>query len=175
VGISRCLLGGDVRYDGGHKLERPLVDALAPHVHWVEVCPEVEIGMGVPREPVRLVSSRRVSVSASVRMIGLQSGRDWTAEMTEWSRVRIRDLASMRLSGYVLKARSPSCGLHDVPIHRDEGPDPGTSGRGLFAAALVAVYPDLPIEDEERLRGPGALQEFLDRVVAFHCMRHGTP
>jgi uncharacterized protein YbbK (DUF523 family) len=172
VGISRCLLGDEVRYDGGHKLEASLVDLLGSQVEWVEVCPEVEVGMGVPREPIQLVTGG-AGVSAGlqgVRLVGVQSGEDWTDRMQAWSSERVRQLAAMNLSGFVLKARSPSCGPRDVPIH--PGSDsPGssmTSGQGLFAQVLTQAFPDLPIDDEEKLRNPSVRQAFLYRVFAFH-------
>ena len=168
VGVSRCLLGAKVRYDGGHKLEPPLVEILGPHVEWVDVCPEVEVGMGVPREPVRLVEVLHASGSHRLRMQGVHSGRDWTEQMAGWTDARLRELAALDLAGYVLKARSPSCGLRDVPIHPAAGPEP-SRGRGLFADALVAAFPGLPVEDEDTLRGADLLRAFLDRVTAFHA------
>jgi uncharacterized protein YbbK (DUF523 family) len=166
VGISRCLLGDAVRYDGGHKLETSLVHALGAHVEWVVVCPEVEVGMGVPREPVRLVA-RGDPVPRPhqhVSLIGVQSGEDWTIRMHDWSRRRLGQLASEQLSGFVLKARSPSCGVRGVAIH-------GTAdeGAGLFAHALLSAMPDLPVEDEERLRDPALFESFLNRVRAHHA------
>ena len=166
VGISRCLLGAPVRYDGAHRLEPGLLDALGPYVEWVDVCPEMEAGMGVPREPVRLLAA---GVPGQPRMVGVHSGRDWSVPMTRWSAARIEELRGLGLSGYILKARSPSCGPRDVPIHEPVDGAPGTaaSGPGLFAAALVAAFPGLPIADEEDLRRPNALDSFLERVRAF--------
>lgn len=170
VGISRCLLGIAVRYDGGHKLEPSLIDTLGRDVEWVDVCPEIEVGMGVPREPVRLVSAGAEAGAHGVRMITVQSGHDWTARMTAWSEARLRDLASMHLSGFVLKAGSPSCGLRDVPVQRAGSPDapPLSRGRGLFAEALVAACPGLPVEDEEQLRNADVARAFFARVRAFY-------
>lgn len=155
VGISRCLLGDEVRYDGTHKRDEALIEALNRHVEWVPVCPEVEVGMGTPREPIQLVArgDRAPSGAGRVRLLGVTTGEDWTERMHTWAEARVRDLAALGLSGYVLKARSPSCGL------REE------TGRGLFAQALVEAMPDLPVADEEMLRDPDARQEFLDRVL----------
>jgi uncharacterized protein YbbK (DUF523 family) len=174
VGISRCLLGDGVRHDGGHKLAPFLIEALAPEVEWVSVCPEVEVGMGVPREPVRLVASVAAADAGHVRIVGVRTGEDWTARMDAWARERLEQLASMNLSGYVWKARSPSCGLTGVPIDSagSSAAILAVSGRGRFAAALAEVFPDLPMEDEERLRVPGALEAFLNRVRAFHPAPH---
>ena len=106
IGISACLLGDEVRFDGGHKRDQFLTAVLAPHVEWVRVCPEVEVGMGTPREPLRLVRDG----DGSVRMIATRTGVDHTASLTAWSRRRLDQLASEHLSGYVLKKDSPSCG-----------------------------------------------------------------
>jgi uncharacterized protein YbbK (DUF523 family) len=157
VGISRCLLGDDVRYDGGHRRDPALLDALREAVEWVPVCPEVEVGMGVPREPIRLVRG-----GCSVRLLGVESGRDWTDQMRTWAGQRIAELQSLDLAGFVVKARSPSCGVRDVPIHAAAG-DAGT-GPGMFAAMLIESAPGLPVEDEERLRDPGARARFIERV-----------
>jgi uncharacterized protein YbbK (DUF523 family) len=169
VGISRCLLGDEVRYDGTHKRDDSLIEALGRHVEWVPVCPEVEIGMGTPREPIQLVAAADGVPSAHerVRLIGVDSGDDWTDRMHAWARQRAAALRALNLSGFVLKARSPSCGVEGVRVvHR---PDRETSaGRGLFAQALTEAIPDLPIEDEARLADPAARNRFLARVLAHH-------
>ena len=135
VGISRCLLGDEVRYDGGHKRDPFLVETLGPVVEWVPICPEIEMGMDTPREPIHLVASPDGLKSGEhrVRLLGVESARDWTRTMDRWRRARIRELAGANLSGYVLKKDSPSCGLERVKLY--EGPVPARSGRGLFAAA----------------------------------------
>ena len=156
VGISRCLLGDEVRYDGGHKLESTLIDELGSVVEWVPVCPEVEVGMGVPREPIQLVTDGR-----GLRLVGVASGVEWTDRMQTWAQRRLTELGGLGLSGFVLKARSPSCGLRDVPIR---GAVPGL---GMFAAALTAALRDLPVEDEERLRDPQLRAVFLARVHGY--------
>jgi uncharacterized protein YbbK (DUF523 family) len=163
VGISRCLLGDEVRYDGGHKLEPSLIERLADRVEWVPVCPEVEVGMGVPREPIELVVMPAGAIAASaVRVVGCHTGDDWTARMQAWAARRISELAELRLSGFVLKARSPSCGVRDVAVRG------GDAAAGLFAQALLTAMPDLPVDDEERLRDPAARARFLERVLARH-------
>jgi FdhD protein len=172
IGISRCLLGDEVRYDGGHKRNPLLVDAFGRLVEWVPVCPEVEVGMGTPREPIHLVASSDGAQSGDhrVRLLGVPSARDWTHTMEEWTRRRVRELAAFDLSGFVLKADSPSCGVGTVPVH---GGATGTErGHGLFAQALINAMPDLPIEDERRLADPWIRQEFLTRVFARHRARH---
>jgi uncharacterized protein YbbK (DUF523 family) len=170
VGISGCLLGDKVRYDGTHKRDEAVIAALGPHVEWVPVCPEVEIGMGTPREPIRLVARRDRAPSADnrVRLMGVNSGGDWTERMQAWSRERVGALMSLNLSGCVLKARSPSCGIHGVPVH---GGEVERTGRGLFAQALLDALPDLPVEDEEGLADPRAREEFLQRILRHHARR----
>lgn len=164
VGISRCLLGEDVRYDGTHKLDADLIEALTPHVEWVPVCPEVEIGMGTPREPIHLVARDNgvPSADARVGLFGVTSGIDWTARMHVWARARADALRELQLSGFILKARSPSCGIRDVRIE-----DAPRTGRGLFAQAIVDAMPDLPVADEDELRDPVVRGEFLTRVRGF--------
>lgn len=157
IGISSCLLGDEVRFDGGHKRDASLIEALAPLVEWVRVCPEVEMGMGVPREPVRLVQ-----VNGGTRMIAVQSGIDHTDAMRAYAARRAGELAGADLAGYVLKAKSPSCGLHDVSIQNESA-----TGMGLFAAALREALPDLPVEDELRLTDPSVRDGFLQRAEAY--------
>ena len=164
IGISSCLLGDEVRFDGGHKRDAPLLEAFAPHVEWVRVCPEVEIGMGVPREPVRLVQS-----GGDLRMIAVHTGTDHTEAMRAFAARRVQALAAMDLRGYVLKSDSPSCGLHGVKVFDVNGGDaePIRRGTGLFAAALTSAFPDLPIAEERQLADPASRASFLDRVSAY--------
>jgi uncharacterized protein YbbK (DUF523 family) len=165
IGISSCLLGDAVRFDGGHKRAVSLIAAFDPDVEWVRVCPEVELGMGVPREPVHLVGT-----AEGTRMIAVHTRIDFTAAMRDYAARRVRQLAAANLSGYVLKAKSPSCGPHDVSVHDDQGRVTATAA-GLFAEALRAALPQLPVEDELRLEDPGARAAFLSRVRAYAAQR----
>jgi uncharacterized protein YbgA (DUF1722 family)/uncharacterized protein YbbK (DUF523 family) len=171
IGISQCLLGDEVRYDGGHKRDAFLVETFGRFVEWVPVCPEVEIGMGTPREAIHLVASNDGVPSGEhrVRLLGVRSGHDWTREMDRWSRRRVRELADARLSGYVLKKDSPSCGLERVRVRREGVVARG--GRGLFAQALVEAWPALPIEEEGRLHDPRLRDNFVERVFAYQRVR----
>ena len=144
IGISSCLLGDEVRFDGGHKRDRFLTDTLAPYVEWVRVCPEVEVGMGVPRESLRLVQ-----VDGDVRMITTRTGIDHTEAMRHYADRRTRQLAAMHLRGYVLKKDSPSCGMERVKVYA--GAAATRSGVGTYADVLKARFPALPIEEEGRL------------------------
>ena len=168
IGISRCLLGDEVRYDGAHKRDSLILDVFGPHVDWVPVCPEVEVGMGTPREPIQLVASRDGVPSAyeRVRLVGVQSRNDWTGQMRAWAGQRVRELADLKLSGYILKKDSPSCGTDAVPVRHRE--DVTRTGRGLFAQALMDALPDLPVEDEARLRDAAIRERFIERVFAYH-------
>jgi uncharacterized protein YbbK (DUF523 family) len=169
LGISACLLGDAVRFDGGHKRDPFLADVLAGQVEWIRVCPEVEVGMGTPRETLHLVRGHD-----GVRMITTRSGVDHTAAMQAWARRRLESLAAEHLSGYVLKKGSPSCGIQGVAIYDPAG-TPCSEGRGLFAEALLAAFPDLPVEDEERLRDPGVRQDFIRRVFDYWRGQRGGP
>lgn len=164
IGISACLLGEPVRYNGAHKLA-PWLDALAAHVEWISVCPEVESGMGVPREPVRLELA-----TAGPRMIGNFSAVDYTTRMATWAEARLEGLLSAKICGYVLKKDSPSCGVSAVALFRD-GLLVNRDGRGLFAAALLARVPDLPVVEEDALADADGRVAFLERCRAY-ARRH---
>jgi uncharacterized protein YbgA (DUF1722 family)/uncharacterized protein YbbK (DUF523 family) len=160
LGVSACLLGHEVRYDGGHKRDAFLTDILGPFVEWVPVCPEMEVGLGVPRPPIRLVGD-----PAAPRLVVEKSGEDLTARMRRWASGRIDALAALGLHGYVLKRGSPSCGLVRVRVYDDDG-RPGRVGRGMFAAALTDALPLLPVEEEGRLTDAGIRESFIERVFA---------
>lgn len=160
LGVSACLLGEEVRYDGGHKRDRFLTDVLAPYVEWVPVCPEIEIGLGVPRDTLRLVGT-----PGALRLVVERTGEDLTARMQRHARERVRGLRDLGLDGYVLKRASPSCGLFRVPVYRDQDA-PGADGRGLFAAELARRLPALPVEEEGRLADPAIRESFIERVFA---------
>jgi uncharacterized protein YbbK (DUF523 family) len=161
IGISQCLLGDRVRYDGGHKRDALLVDSLSRQVEWVPVCPEVEAGLGVPREPMRLEGT-----AASPRLVTTTTMVDHTATMQQFSERRLRELERLDLSGFVLKARSPSCGIGNVPLLNAQGIET-PEGVGLFAQVLMAHFPTMPVEDEDRLHDPQILKNFLKRASDY--------
>ncbi len=161
LGVSSCLLGEQVRFDGGHKHDRFLTDLLGRYVEWVPVCPELEVGMGVPREAVRLEGE----VDAP-RMVGVRSGTDHTSAMTRFAAARVRQLAGLGLHGYVLKRASPSCGMERVRVY-GKGAMPSRRGRGIFAAALMDALPLVPVEEEGRLTDPVLREGFIERVFAY--------
>ena len=160
VGVSACLLGERVRYDGGHKRDRFLAGPLARRVEWVPVCPEVEAGMTVPRDAMGLVGA-----PSSPRLVVKRTGEDKTAAMRAFAHGRVEALAALGLDGYVLKSKSPSCGMAGVPVGRTSG-RAAAGGVGLFARALRARLPLLPVEDEARLLDPRRRAAFVERVFA---------
>ena len=150
-----------MRYDGGDKRDRTLLEVLGPRVEWVPVCPEVETGMGTPREPVHLVRH-----TGGVRLLTTDTRIDYTDLMTEWASRRLDDLARQRISGYILKKNSPSCGKDEVKVFSDGG-EVSATGRGLFAAALLRRFPDLPVEEEDRLHSRQSIEGFLEKVAVY--------
>ena len=168
VGISACLLGEEVRYDGGHRRAQFLIEAFGPSVEWVSICPEVEAGFGTPREPMRL--SR---IDGVVRLLAVTTARDVTPPMEDFIRRRVAELRGDGLSGYILKSNSPSCGLERVAVFDRRGM-PTEPGRGLFAEALLREFPEMPVEEEGRLADPHLLEAFVDRVFDFHRASFGS-
>ena len=165
IGISACLLGEKVRFDGGHKHDRYLTQTLGPYFVWVPVCPEVEIGLGTPRETMRLELAED-----GIRMVMPKSGRDLTRPMSEYARDRVEKLALEDLGGYILKSDSPSCGLMRVRVYGPSGM-PSRAGRGLFAEALANRFPYLPIEEEGRLCDPRQRENWIERVFAYRRLQ----
>ena len=165
IGISACLLGQEVRFDGGHKRDAFLTRVLGPYVEYVPVCPEVEMGLGTPRETLRLVRQ-----PAGLRMVTTRTGTDHTAGMQRWSKKRLGELEHEDLSGYVLKKDSPSCGMERVKTY-GAALMPARDGRGIFASALLERYPLLPVEEEGRLSDPTLRENFIERIFAYRRLR----
>lgn len=166
IGISSCLLGEPVRYDGGHRKNDDIVNVLGQRVTFVPVCPEVEVGMGVPRETLRLVGDPEAP-----RMVTTETGIDHTDRMLAFARERVRQLETMDLSGYVFKSRSPSCGREGVEVVSGGG---SRSGRGLFARVLMEHFPDMPTAEERHLSDPALREAFIERVLRFHRNKRKT-
>jgi len=162
LGISSCLLGEAVRYDGGHKRDAFVVETLGAFAEYVAVCPEVELGMGTPRPSVRLVLAG--GADDEPRMLDDKHGVDWTDRMRDFARGRCDELAARDLDGYVLKKSSPSCGLERLRVFRANGHAAHRAGRGLFADELLRRLPDLPVEEEGRLQDPRLRETFVERV-----------
>jgi uncharacterized protein YbgA (DUF1722 family)/uncharacterized protein YbbK (DUF523 family) len=161
LGVSSCLLGNEVRFDGGHKRDRFVTDLLGRFVEWVPVCPEVEVGMETPRPAMRLVGGDN-----GVRMVEIKSGHDHTEAMRRFSARRVGALRGLDLCGYILKKDSPSCGMTRVRVYGDKSM-PTRQGTGLYASALMAAYPNLPVEDEGRLHDAKLRENFIERVFAY--------
>ena len=161
LGISACLLGEPVRFDGGHKRDPFLVESLGQFVDWVPVCPEVESGLDAPRESMRLVQA-----DGRIRLLTNKTGQDHTTRMRTFARRRVEELVEGELCGFVLKKDSPTCGLERVKVYGNAGV-PAKSGRGLFAEALVTHFPLLPVEEEGRLCDPRLRENFVERIFAF--------
>ncbi|HEY7170854.1 MAG TPA: DUF523 and DUF1722 domain-containing protein [Vicinamibacterales bacterium] len=177
VGVSACLLGEPVRYDAGHKRDTFLTEVLGRHVEWVEVCPEVEAGFGTPREPMRLVltqgEARRRGEPFSpdrVALVVTKTGADVTERLRRYAVRKAAFLVSQRLSGFVVKKDSPSCGMERVKVFTPDGM-PERGGRGLFTQALMAALPNLPIEEEGRLADARLRENFIERVFAYQRLR----
>ena len=161
IGISSCLLGERVRYNEEHKRNPTVIDLLGQRFEAVPVCPEVELGMGVPREPVRLVADIG-KPRVVVRMVGAESGKDWTEAMVGFNSIKLATLTN--ISGFILKSRSPSCGPGNVPLHHELSGEK-SSTEGLLAGALMKHFPSLPVIDEETLQDEIAKEDFIARVI----------
>lgn len=168
LGISACLLGQKVSFDGGHKREQFLTELFGKFVEWIPICPEIEVGMGVPRETVRLVGTL-----TNPSMIAEKSRKDWTEAMHSFAAKRLRDIAEQNLSGYVFEKDSPSCGMERVRVYNSKGMAE-RQGRGLFAAALMSQWPLLPVEEEGRLNDLKLRENFIERVFAYHRWLQAT-
>jgi uncharacterized protein YbgA (DUF1722 family)/uncharacterized protein YbbK (DUF523 family) len=167
VGISTCLLGEPVRFDGGHKRDRFLTDLLARFVEFVPVCPEVEAGLGVPREAIRI---EHRGGDERPRVVGVRSGSDHTSALRRQARARVRALWDAGLCGYVLKRDSPSCGMERVKVFR--GGVARRDGRGVFARELLERVPLLPVEEEGRLADPVLRENWIERLFAYRRLRN---
>jgi uncharacterized protein YbgA (DUF1722 family)/uncharacterized protein YbbK (DUF523 family) len=161
LGISRCLLGESVRFDGGHKHDHFLTDVLGRYVEWVPVCPEVEAGLGTPREAMRLVGDPDRPL-----LITVKSGMDHTEAVERVSANRLQNLKRLSLSGYVFKKDSPSCGIERVRLYNRSGM-PSRQGVGIFARAFMNQFPLIPVEEEGRLCDPDLRENFIERVFSY--------
>jgi uncharacterized protein YbgA (DUF1722 family)/uncharacterized protein YbbK (DUF523 family) len=161
IGISSCLLGMNVRYDGGHKKDDFIINILGESADLIPVCPELEAGFGVPREEVRMVGS-----VYSPKVIGLQSGEDKTKIISNYTSKRIIKNDIKNLDGFILKKNSPSCGMEKVKIYDSSG-IPKNIGTGVFARTLMDKYPNLPIEEEGRLRDLDTRENFIVRIIFY--------
>jgi uncharacterized protein YbgA (DUF1722 family)/uncharacterized protein YbbK (DUF523 family) len=165
LGISSCLLGQRLRYDGGHKLDRFLVNTLGQFVEYVPVCPEVECGFGIPREAFRLTGDPQ-----SPRLITSKTKKDVTERMVKWAKKRVVDLEGKDLCGFIFKSRSPSSGMERVKVYNEQGM-PAKRGTGIFAGIFMAHFPLIPVEEDGRLHDPKIRENFIERVFAMKRWR----
>jgi uncharacterized protein YbgA (DUF1722 family)/uncharacterized protein YbbK (DUF523 family) len=165
LGISSCLLGNNVRYDGGHAWDRFLTDTLGQYVAYVPVCPEVECGFSIPRETLRLVGS-----PDAPRLVTVKSGQDHTGKMLTWARGKVEELEKEQLCGFIFKSKSPSSGMERVKIYDEHGV-PAKKGVGLFARTFMEHFPLLPAEDEGRLHDPALRENFIERIFTYQRWR----
>lgn len=165
LGVSSCLLGESVRYDGGHARDRFVADTLGAWFEFVPVCPEVEIGMTVPRPTVRLVDE-----GEGTRLVAPSTGEDFTDRMVRFARRKVTQLARLELDGYVLKRGSPSCGMERIRTYRS-GMPARRNDAGLFARVLLDRWPGLPVEEEGRLNDAKLRENFIERVFCRNRWR----
>ncbi len=165
LGISMCLLGEPVRYDGGHKWDRFLTDTLGKYVAFVPVCPEMECGLGVPREAMRLVGDLE-----NPRLVTIHTKWDHTDRMIQWARRRIAELKKEDLCGFIFKSDSPSSGMERVKVYNEKGV-PVKQGVGIFAREFMTRFPLLPVEEEGRLHDPVLRENFIERIFALKRWR----
>ncbi|MGA1870848.1 MAG: YbgA family protein [bacterium] len=165
LGISSCLLGEKVRYDGQHKLDRYLRDTLGQFVEWVPVCPEVECGLPVPREAMRLVGDLE-----SPHLVTRKTGIDYTEQMLTWARQKLKELEKQELCGFIFKSKSPSSGMRNVKVYKEPG-SVTPKGIGLFAREFMRTFPLLPVEDEGRLHDAALRENFIERIFVYQRWR----
>ena len=161
IAISACLLGAEVRFNGGHKESRLCSQALSEHFDFVPLCPEVAIGLGIPRQPIRLIGD-----PAQPQAVGsVDSSLDVTRPLHDYGVAMAA--AHTDICGYIFMQKSPSCGLERVKVYQDGGRPAELSGRGIYAQAFCAAHPDLPVEEDGRLNDPVLRENFLTRVYAY--------
>jgi uncharacterized protein YbbK (DUF523 family) len=158
IGISACLLGQNVRYDGGHRHDLYITDTLGRRFEWVPVCPEVEYGLPVPREAMRVFGD-----SENPRLVTIRTRIDHTDGMLAWTDRRLEALAAEDLCGFIFKSRSPSCGMAAVKVYTETGMAV-KEGAGIFAGAFMKRFPRLPVEEDDRLNDPLLREDFIERI-----------
>jgi uncharacterized protein YbgA (DUF1722 family)/uncharacterized protein YbbK (DUF523 family) len=168
IGISSCLIGRNVRYDGGHAHDRYITDTLGRYFTWIPVCPEVEYGLPVPREAMHLTGNPQ-----SPHIITIRTGIDHTAGIQEWTENKLRMLEHDDLCGFIFKSKSPSSGIAQVKIYSRNG-FPVARGAGIFGGAFMQRFPLIPIIDEGRLHDPVLRENFIERVFVYHRWKELT-
>lgn len=165
LGISACLLGENVRYDGGHKLDWLLTDTFGQYIKYIPVCPEVECGLGIPREPMHLEGNPNL-----LQLVTIRTKQDMTERMIQWAQKRVAELEKVDLCGFIFKSDSPSCGMDRVKIYNEKGRSIA-KGVGIFARIFIGRFPLLPVEDERRLHDPELRENFIERIFTLKRWR----
>lgn len=165
IGISTCLLGENVRYDGGHALDSFLRDTLGKYVEYVPVCPEVECDFGIPREKIQLLGDPK-----KTRLVVINTGEDLTKRLEVWARKRVVELENEKLSGFIFKSSSPSCGMVSVKVYDHKGV-PYKVGVGIFARIFMKHFPLMPVEEDGRLHDPILWENFINRIFVNRSFR----
>ena len=165
LGISSCLLGNKVRYDGGHRWDRFLTDTIGQYVEYVPVCPEAECGLGIPREHMRLVGDPQTP-----RLITANTKIDHTERMRRWAKSRLQELEKEDLCGFIFKKNSPSSGMKRVKVYTEKGM-PSKRGSGIFAKAFMDYFPLIPVEEDGRLHDPKLRENFIERIFTMKRWR----
>jgi len=166
IGVSSCLLGKEVRYNGGHSHDRYITDILGQYFSFVDVCPEVEAGFGIPRETLRLVGDPEAP-----RLLTSRTGKDFTDIMQNWAQNKVVELEKENLCGFIFKSKSPSSGMERVKVYTEKGFPGSNKGVGLFARAFMAHFPLLPFEEEGRLHDAALRENFIERIFALKRWR----
>ncbi len=167
IGVSSCLVGEKVRWNGDHKQDRYVREVLARYFEYVSICPEMEVGMGVPRETVALYGDLEKS-----RLISKKTQTDWTTPMQKYIKSRINSLTHEDICGYIFKSKSPSCGLGRVPVYSEFGSHKVKHGPGMFAQAFTQKFPLIPTEDEGRLNDSKIRENFIVKVFSFYRLQN---
>ncbi len=163
IGISSCLLGNKVRYDGQHKYDHFLAETLGTYLIFIPVCPEVECGLPVPRDAMRLVGNPE-----NPELVTIKTKVNFTEKMKAWGEVRLNELESEKLCGFIFKSKSPSSGMERIKVYPEQGGAAGKNGVGIFAAMFMKKFPYLPVEDDGRLHDPEIRENFIERVFTYN-------
>ena len=165
VGISSCLLGEKVRWNGGHKQDRFMIETLGQFVQYVPVCPEVECGLGVPRETLRLVGNPE-----NPRLLTTKTRIDHTERMKKWAEERLKELEKENLCGFIFKSDSPSSGMVRIKVYNEKG-SVKKNGIGIFARMFMAHFPRIPVEDDRRLHDPKIRENYIESIFVLEKWR----
>ncbi len=163
IGISSCLLGNKVRYDGQHKLDHFLAETLGAFVKFVPLCPEVECGLSVPRDAMRLVGDPE-----NPELVTIKTKINYTEKMKKWGELRINELDSQNLCGFIFKSKSPSSGMERIKVYPEKGGVASKNGIGIFAAMFMMRFPLIPVEDDGRLHDPEIRENFIERIFIYN-------